>query len=81
MRTLLALPLLIISTTSSSAISGIAIERNKRTPNFAMPSIQAMLTCEMSHRVKSSLASVVGLLRVQGRNAPSKGRSERTQRR
>src|SRR3954469_809250 len=32
---------------------------------------QAMLTREMSHRVKNSLASVVGLLRVQGRNAPS----------
>jgi len=30
-----------------------------------------MLTREMSHRVKNSLASVVGLLRVQGRNAPS----------
>src|ERR1700710_496624 len=28
-----------------------------------------MLTREMSHRVKNSLASVVGLLRVQGRNA------------
>ena len=32
---------------------------------------QAMLTREMSHRVKNSLASVVGLLRVQGRNAES----------
>ena len=30
-----------------------------------------MLTREMSHRVKNSLASVVGLLRVQGRNAQS----------
>ena len=32
---------------------------------------QAMLTREMSHRVKNSLASVVGLLRVQSRSAPS----------
>src|SRR5258708_20734618 len=32
---------------------------------------QAMLTREMSHRVKNSLASVVGLLRVQARNAQS----------
>jgi len=30
-----------------------------------------MLTREMSHRVKNSLASVVGLLRVQARSAPS----------
>src|SRR3984893_14704477 len=32
---------------------------------------QAMLTREMSHRVKNSLASVVGLLRVQSRSAQS----------
>jgi two-component sensor histidine kinase len=32
---------------------------------------QALLTREMSHRVKNSLASVVGLLRVQSRNTHS----------
>jgi two-component sensor histidine kinase len=32
---------------------------------------QAVLTREMSHRVKNSLASVVGLLHVQSRNAQS----------
>ena len=32
---------------------------------------QALLTQEMSHRVKNSLTSVVGLLRVQARNAQS----------
>ena len=51
---------------------GIAIERQHSDADLREAlEHQAMLTREMSHRVKNSLASVVGLLRVQGRNAQS----------
>ena len=55
-----------------AGLLGIAIERQHA--DAALQSSldhQAMLTREMSHRVKNSLASVVGLLRVQARNAQS----------
>jgi two-component system, sensor histidine kinase PdtaS len=55
-----------------AALLGIAIERQHADSDLRDAlEHQAMLTREMSHRVKNSLASVVGLLRVQGRNAPS----------
>src|SRR3984885_5345630 len=55
-----------------AGLLGIAIERQQA--DAELPSAldhQAMLTREMSHRVKNGLASVVGLLRVQARNAQS----------
>jgi two-component sensor histidine kinase len=56
-----------------AGLLGIAIERQQADAQLADAlEYQAMLTREMSHRVKNSLASVVGLLRVQGRNAQSK---------
>jgi two-component sensor histidine kinase len=55
-----------------AGLLGIAIERQHADADLKDAlDHQAMLTREMSHRVKNSLASVVGLLRVQGRNAPS----------
>src|SRR3954453_2998857 len=55
-----------------SGLLGIAIERQQADAKLAEAlEHQALLTREMSHRVKNSLASVVGLLRVQGRNALS----------
>jgi two-component system, sensor histidine kinase PdtaS len=55
-----------------AGLLGIAIERQHADADLkAALDHQAMLTREMSHRVKNSLASVVGLLRVQGRNAQS----------
>ena len=51
---------------------GIAIERQQADAELQKAlEHQAMLTREMSHRVKNSLASVGGLLRVQGRNTQS----------
>jgi two-component sensor histidine kinase len=51
---------------------GIAIERQQADAKLQEAlKYQALLTREMSHRVKNSLASVVGLLRVQARNTPS----------
>src|SRR5512141_2240671 len=45
---------------------------NMPTPISAKPSpTRPLLTREMSHRVKNSLASVLGLLRVQARSAQS----------
>jgi two-component sensor histidine kinase len=55
-----------------AGLLGIAIERQQADAELqASLDHQAMLTREMSHRVKNSLASVVGLLRVQSRNAQS----------
>ena len=55
-----------------AGLLGIAIERQHADAELKEAlDYQAMLTREMSHRVKNSLASVVGLLRVQGRNAES----------
>jgi GAF domain-containing protein len=54
-----------------AGLLGIAIERQQADAQIRDAlEYRAMLTREMSHRVKNSLASVVG--RVQGRNAQSK---------
>lgn len=53
-----------------AGLLGIAIERQHADAELQKAlEHQAMLTREMSHRVKNSLASVVGLLRVQSRSA------------
>src|ERR1700710_2694141 len=55
-----------------AGLLGIAIERQRADADLQQAlEHQAMLTREMSHRVKNSLASVVGLLRVQSRSAQS----------
>jgi two-component system, sensor histidine kinase PdtaS len=55
-----------------AGLLGIAIERQQADAKLqAALEHQALLTREMSHRVKNSLTSVVGLLRVQARSAPS----------
>jgi two-component system, sensor histidine kinase PdtaS len=55
-----------------AGLLGIAIERQHADADLRQAlDHQAMLTREMSHRVKNSLASVVGLLRVQSRGAQS----------
>ncbi len=55
-----------------AGLLGIAIERQQADAELQKAlEHQAMLTREMSHRVKNSLASVVGLLRVQSRSAQS----------
>ena len=55
-----------------AGLLGIAIERQHADADLREAlDQQAMLTREMSHRVKNSLASVVGLLRVQSRSAES----------
>jgi two-component sensor histidine kinase len=55
-----------------AGLLGIAIERQHADAELRDAlEYQAMLTREMSHRVKNSLASVVGLLSVQGRSAQS----------
>src|SRR6201996_1228931 len=55
-----------------AGLLGIAIERQHADADLQKAlDHQAMLTREMSHRVKNSLASVVGLLRVQSRSAQS----------
>lgn len=55
-----------------ASLLGIAIERQQADAKLqAALDHQAILTREMSHRVKNSLASVVGLLRVQARNSQS----------
>ena len=55
-----------------AGLLGIAIERQHADADLKEAlDHQAMLTREMSHRVKNSLASVVGLLRVQSRSAQS----------
>jgi two-component system, sensor histidine kinase PdtaS len=55
-----------------AGLLGIAIERQQADARLSQAlEHQALLTREMSHRVKNSLTSVVGLLRVQARSAPS----------
>ncbi|MBB5049767.1 two-component sensor histidine kinase [Rhodopseudomonas rhenobacensis] len=55
-----------------AGLLGIAIERQQADARLADAlEHQSLLTREMSHRVKNSLASVVGLLRVQSRGAQS----------
>jgi two-component system, sensor histidine kinase PdtaS len=55
-----------------AGLLGIAIERQQADARLqAALEHQALLTREMSHRVKNSLTSVVGLLRVQARSALS----------
>jgi two-component system, sensor histidine kinase PdtaS len=58
--------------TGFAGLLGIAIERQQADAKLQEAlKYQALLTREMSHRVKNSLTSVVGLLRVQARNAQS----------
>lgn len=55
-----------------AGLLGIAIERQQADAALQVAlEHQALLTREMSHRVKNSLTSVVGLLRVQARSAQS----------
>ena len=62
-----------------AGLLGIAIERQQADAGLQealkqqalLTKHQALLTREMSHRVKNSLTSVVGLLRVQARTAQS----------
>ncbi|ABD87842.1 sensor histidine kinase [Rhodopseudomonas palustris] len=55
-----------------AGLLGIAIERQQADAELQRAlEHQALLTREMSHRVKNSLTSVVGLLRVQSRGAVS----------
>jgi two-component system, sensor histidine kinase PdtaS len=55
-----------------AGLLGIAIERQQADAKLARAlDYQALLTREMSHRVKNSLMSVVSLLRVQARSAQS----------
>ena len=55
-----------------ASLLGIAIERQQADAELRKAlEHQELLTREMSHRVKNSLTSVVGLLRVQARSAPS----------
>ena len=58
--------------TGFAGLLGIAIERQHADAKLVEAlEHQALLTREMSHRVKNSLTSVVGLLRVQARSAQS----------
>jgi two-component system, sensor histidine kinase PdtaS len=58
--------------TGFAGLLGIAIERQQADAKLQEAlEHQALLTREMSHRVKNSLTSVVGLLRVQARSAQS----------
>jgi two-component sensor histidine kinase/putative methionine-R-sulfoxide reductase with GAF domain len=55
-----------------AGLLGVAIERQQADARLQEAlEHQALLTREMSHRVKNSLTSVVGLLRVQARSAQS----------
>jgi GAF domain-containing protein len=55
-----------------AGLLGVAIERQQADAGLQEAlEHQALLTREMSHRVKNSLTSVVGLLRVQARSALS----------
>jgi two-component sensor histidine kinase/putative methionine-R-sulfoxide reductase with GAF domain len=55
-----------------AGLLGVAIERQQADAKLREAlKYQALLTQEMSHRVKNSLTSVVGLLRVQARTAQS----------
>jgi len=56
-----------------AGLLGIAIERQHADAKLQQAlDHEALLTREMSHRVKNSLTSVVGLLRVQARGSESK---------
>jgi two-component system, sensor histidine kinase PdtaS len=56
-----------------AGLLGVAIERQQADAALREAlEHQALLTREMSHRVKNSLTSVVGLLRVQARSAQSR---------
>ncbi len=58
--------------TGFAGLLGIAIERQQADAKLAEAvEYQDLLSREMSHRVKNSLASVIGLLRVQARGAAS----------
>jgi two-component system, sensor histidine kinase PdtaS len=58
--------------TGFAGLLGVAIERQQADAKLQEAlDHQALLTREMSHRVKNSLTSVVGLLRVQARSAQS----------
>jgi len=55
-----------------AVLLGVAIERQQADARFQDAlQYQALLTREMSHRVKNSLTSIVGLLRVQARSIDS----------
>lgn len=55
-----------------AGLLGVAIERQQADARFQDAlQHQALLTREMNHRVKNSLTSIVGLLRVQARSAES----------
>jgi two-component system, sensor histidine kinase PdtaS len=55
-----------------AGLLGVAIERQQADAKLQESNEhQSLLTREMSHRVKNSLASVLGLLRVQSRGAQS----------
>jgi len=55
-----------------AGLLGVAIERQQADAELQESNeYQTLLTREMSHRVKNSLASVLGLLRVQARSAQS----------
>ena len=55
-----------------AGLLGVAIERQQADEQLLQAlEHQELLTREMSHRVKNSLTSVVGLLRVQARSAQS----------
>jgi two-component system, sensor histidine kinase PdtaS len=58
--------------TGFAGLLGVAIERQQADARLhdALEH-QALLTREMSHRVKNSLTSVVAMLRIQARGAPS----------
>lgn len=58
--------------TGFAGLLGVAIERQQADAKLQKAlEYQELLTREMSHRVKNSLTSVVGLLRVQARSAHS----------
>ena len=55
-----------------AGLLGVAIKRQQADASLQEAlKHQALLTREMNHRVKNSLTSVVGLLRVQARSAHS----------
>lgn len=55
-----------------AGLLGIAIERQRSDARLQQAlEYQALLTREMSHRVKNSLSSVAGIIRVQSRNTAS----------
>jgi hypothetical protein len=64
-----------------AGLLGVAIERQQADASLQEAlKHQALLTREMSHRVKNSLTSVVGLLRLQSAQRPVRGCQECTAR-